>query len=155
MTTITVNVTPDQLDTLTDQKRPTVALTPEQVRDAYRAMCWRAARDLTQTVADDVVARIKSVDVTEDDLSDAIHEACDGCLVYTNDCVEYVCGSDADANEEARDAGIENPDEMTLAFFALRADVTEELDDRGYGYNGDGWDASDDDTDATTTAATV
>ena len=143
MPILTVNVSPADLDS-TDPRRIVVSLTSDQVRDLYRTMTYRKARELTQTVADDVVARIKSGDVTERDLSDAIHEACDGCLVYTVDCVEYVWGSDADATEEARDAGIENPDEMALAFFALRADVTEELDERGYGYNGDAWDVYDD-----------
>jgi hypothetical protein len=152
----TVNVTPDQLDS-TDPRRVVVSLTSDQVRDLYRTMTFRKARELTATIADDIVERIKSGDVTERDLSDAIHEACDGCLVYTIDCVEYVWGSDADAMEEARGAGFENPDEMALAFFALRADVTEELDERGYGYNGDAWDVSDDDdaADTTTTDATV
>lgn len=117
---------------------PAGELTHEQIRDAYRTMIWRECRDLFTGIADDLVSEIKSGEIKDyDALQDAMHERCDGSLVYTADCEEYLQASESDGAMEDETGEIGSVE--ARAFFALRADVAGEMDDRGFGFDGDGW----------------
>lgn len=124
-------------------------ITSDRIRDLYRSVIHAEHVETRDGVVDDLIARVESGDIADyDALSDAIHEACDGVLIYTSDIREYLSASDNE-NAYSDNLGEASTDENepARAAFALAADVREELDARGYGYNGDAWDDSDD-TDA-------
>lgn len=85
------------------------------------------------SMAKDLAERMKAGEV--DDLSDALHEDCDGCarVIYTFQAKLGLLASD---NEDAwEDAGDDVTDPSVRMYYALQADITERLDAAGIDLN--------------------
>ncbi len=106
------------------------------LKDLYRTVIFQEARGVQNSIADDLCKRIKDdPDFDRENLMNALHESCDGALIYTQDIAEYLMAS---RNDEAwQDVGVEEADAPVRAFYALQQDVIEELERRGVDVNAD------------------
>jgi len=93
--------------------------------DAYDAAS-QAAYEIVQSCINSIKSRIESGEVTEDDLSDAIHEEVDNALIYTRD--QYVCVFGLRDDEDCIEEGLCTPENFgqalaSQAFCNLRSVV--------------------------------
>lgn len=80
--------------------------------------------DDVRGIVEDIESRIKSGDITEDNLNDALHEECDGHqrVIYTHQArVGLCCTDNADAYEE--EMGEKPLTVESQMYMALRQDV--------------------------------
>lgn len=103
-------------------------LTHAQVRNAYREMCFAEWRETVETVARSVLEDFKGTD-----RDDAIPQACDGVLVYSQNCTEYLSASKHGDDWQEYTP----PEDYVRAAIALEGDVRDWLERN----------ADDDDTD--------
>jgi len=97
--------------------------------DAWRVI-ERDYWDDVRGIVEDLEERIKSREVTEDDLNDALHESCDGhqSIIYTHQArVGLCCTDNADAYED--EMGEKPPTVEAQMYMALQADVLHRLGD--------------------------
>lgn len=97
--------------------------------DAWRVI-ERGYWDDVRGIVDDIETRIASGDITEDDLNEALTEACDGHqrVIYTQQArVGLCCTDNPDAYEE--EMGEKPPTVEAQMFMALQQDVLQRLGD--------------------------
>ena len=101
-------------------------LTDDEIRNAYRQVVARDHADTIASVVESIRDEWKRA--PERDRTDVVTEACDGVLIYTQDCVEFLSASDHD--DEWQDYGYATmPDEGIRACIALECDVRDVLGD--------------------------
>jgi hypothetical protein len=101
----------------------------DQVSDAMRilrAEYWTDVRNM----AKDLARRVREKEIRRRDLSDAIHEDCDGCerAIYTWRAQLTILCSDHDSNEDREDMGSEHLTDEQRAYFCLVHDVTDQVE---------------------------
>lgn len=74
------------------------------------------AYKIVQSCIESLTERIRAGEVTEDDLSDAIHEEADGALIYTSD--QYACVWGLPDGEDAIESGLCEPRNFSEALSA-------------------------------------
>lgn len=94
--------------------------------DPYNVAC-EVARKIASDVIDSVTEGIKAGEVTEDTLSDRIHEEVDNALIYTAD--QWICAYGLRDEEDAIEEGLCSPSNFGEALAAqaycnLRAAVS-------------------------------
>jgi hypothetical protein len=107
--------------------------TLDEAKNVLRADYWRAVRDL----ADDLKQAIKDGEITDrEELGDRLHESIDGShwIIYTYANLQVLCWtSNDDAYQEITDEidGSKGASHVyqTVAFWAMMADVREQLGD--------------------------
>lgn len=106
--------------------RPDISV--DEAFGVIRADYYREVREM----ALDLAQRMKSGDVADEEaLSDALHDDVDGCqrVIYT---FRAKLGLLANDNEDAaEDEGVEATTPESRMYYALQADIREELDARG------------------------
>ena len=71
--------------------------------DPYNA-AYKAAHEIVRGVVDSILESIEAGEVTEDDLSDHIHEEVDNALIYTAD--QWVCAYGLPGNRDLFEEGL-------------------------------------------------
>jgi hypothetical protein len=102
--------------------------TDEQVATAMRVLrgdYWTSVRSLAR----DLARRVRAGELTDDTLTDAIHEAVDGSAwcIYTLNSQHAVLASDHDPAEDAADEGVTYTTDAQRAYACLRHDVTAQV----------------------------